>query len=234
MIENNQINPQNNLPITSEGQTPPMPQEKFEFEAIGNQQNLIGPKFETSGGWGEKSGKWLKRNFSKIVLPIIIVLILAGGFAFFGKEKTSENQNAEKVNIDNIISEIKISSENNESTNNEIAAKDKTEQIAETKTISSGNEIVASAEKGDGVTHLARKALAKYLEEKGGENELTKEHKIYIEDYLKDKVGSKPLNVGDKLSFSEDLITQAIDSALGLSAGQLKNLEQFSKLVPSL
>lgn len=232
MIENNQINPQNNPPPVSEVQTPPMTRERFEFEAVGNQQDLTGPKFETSGGWGGKSGNWLKRNFSRIVLPTIIVLIIASGFAFFSKEKISENQTNKKMDINNIINEI--SSEDNKSANNESIAENKTEQIVETKTISSGNEIVASAGKGDGVTHLARKALAQYLKEKGGENELTREHKIYIEDYLKDKVGSKSLNVGDKLSFSEDLITQAIDSALGLSAGQLKNLEQYSNLVSLL
>ncbi|MBU4030594.1 hypothetical protein KJ756_00265, partial [Patescibacteria group bacterium] len=62
---------------------------------------------------------------------------------------------------------------------------------------------------------------------------LTNEHKIYIEDYLKDQVGSRPLEVGEEITFSEDLIKEAIDASLELSPEQLKNLEKYSALVVS-
>ncbi|MBU2068253.1 hypothetical protein KKE13_01590, partial [Patescibacteria group bacterium] len=82
---------------------------------------------------------------------------------------------------------------------------------------------------GDGVTHLARRALGDYLEDHS--QNLTNEHKIYIEDYLKDNIGSKSLEVGEEITFSEDLIKEAIDASLELTPEQLQNLEQYSVLV---
>lgn len=237
MLQNNQNEPKINIIDTAEGQASPgeqfnasaLPREKFEFNPSPAPQNMASPQFGNNGGWKGKSGNWMKKNFSKIILPIIVVLILVGGFAFFGKEKINENSNSEKVNLNNVINEIKTSLDNGQTTENRVKQDAKNETIK----IESKN-IVVNAEKGDGVTHLARKALKKYLSENGGEGELTKEHKIYIEDYLKDRIGSRPLEIGDKISFSEDLIAQAIDSSLNLSVDDLTHLENYSRLVPSL
>ena len=89
------------------------------------------------------------------------------------------------------------------------------------------------AESGEGITHLARKALKEYLKEKGGPN-LTPEHKLYIEDYLQKKTGDYWLQVGQKLTFSEELIKEAIEKAQTLTQEQLQNLTQYVKLVPEL
>jgi len=97
--------------------------------------------------------------------------------------------------------------------------------------ISTEGTIIEKAVKGDGVTHLARRALKDYL--KDNPQELTNEHKIYIEDYLKDEIGSRPLKVDDEIAFSEDLIKEAIDASLQLTPEQLKNLEKYSALVVS-
>lgn len=91
-----------------------------------------------------------------------------------------------------------------------------------------------TAQAGEGVTHLARKALDNYLKEKGVSFNLTPEHKVYIEDYIKDKTGEKWLTVGETLSFSESLIAEAIQAAENLTPEQLKNLEQYSALIPNL
>jgi|YelNatPaOPRAMG01_1025707.scaffolds.fasta_scaffold09233_9 hypothetical protein len=91
-----------------------------------------------------------------------------------------------------------------------------------------------TAETGEGITHLARKALKKYLEEKGEGLNLTPEHKIFIEDYLQKKTGDYWLKVGQKLSFSEELIKEAIEKAKSLTPEQLQNLTQYAKLVPEL
>jgi len=90
------------------------------------------------------------------------------------------------------------------------------------------------AEIGEGITHLARKALKKYLKEHSQSFEVTPEHKIYIEDYIAKKIGEKWLDLGEKLEISEDLIKEAIEESENLSPEQLKNLEQYSQLVPSL
>lgn len=90
------------------------------------------------------------------------------------------------------------------------------------------------AEPGEGITHLARKAVREYLKDKGEGLNLTKEHKIYIEDYLQKKTGDYYLQIGQKLSFEEKLIKEAIDKAVTLTPEQLQNLTQYSQLVLDL
>lgn len=91
-----------------------------------------------------------------------------------------------------------------------------------------------TAEAGEGITHLARKALKKYLADNKTDFELTPEHKIYIEDYLQNKTGDRWLSLGEKITFSQELIEEAINTAQKLTSEQLENLQQYSALVSSL
>ena len=56
------------------------------------------------------------------------------------------------------------------------------------------------------------------------------EHKIYIEDYLKDEIGSRPLEVDEEIAFSEDLIREAIEASLQLTPEQLEIREVNSSI----
>jgi hypothetical protein len=89
------------------------------------------------------------------------------------------------------------------------------------------------AEQGNGITHLARKAAKAYLDKTGQAADLTAEHKVYIEDYLTKKTGDRWLDLGEKVSFSEDLIKEAVDSSRQLNAEQLDNLKQYSAQISS-
>jgi len=93
---------------------------------------------------------------------------------------------------------------------------------------------IESAEKGEGMTHLARRVLKKYIQENQQNFEVTPEHKIYAEDYLAKKMDKGMLNLGEKMEFSEDLIKEAIQKAETLTPEQLQNLQQYSQLAPSL
>jgi hypothetical protein len=90
------------------------------------------------------------------------------------------------------------------------------------------------AAKGEGLTHLARRALKEYLKEHSVNFEVKPEHKIYIEDYLAKSLGGKWLKVGEEVGFSEDLIQEALNKAQSLTPVQIQNLSQFVPLVPSL
>ncbi len=93
---------------------------------------------------------------------------------------------------------------------------------------------VETAQKGDSLTLLARQAVKQYLE-KNPVDGLTKEHKIYIEDYLRKHVGhSAGINSGEQVSFSKNLIKDAVSSAQNLNASQLKNLQRYSARVSNL
>lgn len=91
-----------------------------------------------------------------------------------------------------------------------------------------------TAQWGEGITHLARRALKSYLSEKPQNFEVTPEHKIYIEDYIAKKLGGGWLKLGDNLEISGKLLQEAVDEASQLTPEQLQNLTQFSQLVPSL
>jgi len=86
------------------------------------------------------------------------------------------------------------------------------------------------AEKGDSVTTLARKALKDYLAEADGLN-LTREHKLFIEDYIQNRISDKELQIGEKLSISRDLIAEAVEKSEELSDAELEELQNYSELV---
>ena len=88
-----------------------------------------------------------------------------------------------------------------------------------------------TAQPGEGITQLARKVLKKHLESQMDDLNLTSEHKIYIEDYLQKKAGSRLLEAGEQITFSEELIGEAINKAQQLTPEQLINLQQYSALV---
>lgn len=90
------------------------------------------------------------------------------------------------------------------------------------------------ARRNQGITHLARQALNEYLESVKPNIHLSKEQKIYIEDYLKNKTGKKHVLVGQVFTFNKDMITRAIDLSQHLSQKQLSHLKKYVARVPSL
>ena len=83
------------------------------------------------------------------------------------------------------------------------------------------------------MTHLARRALSNYLE-KNSDSELTVEHKIYIEDYLRKHVAKKGIHVGTTAEFSKSLVAEAITKSKTLNEKQLQNLHKYALRTPSL
>lgn len=93
---------------------------------------------------------------------------------------------------------------------------------------------VETAQEGEGITHLARRALKNYLQDNPQSFQVSPEHKVYIEDYLAKKMGGQTLKLGQTVEFSDDLLKEAIQEAEMLSPQQIENLGQFSQLAPSL
>jgi hypothetical protein len=197
-----------------------------------------GPQFELTetGGWGQRLREWLSNNGSSVILPIVALAILASGIYLYATQKRQQTNILLEENPAVIETETPA----------ETIAVDKDQEIVENLAVEpviepaveaieilpekreNSDIIVVTAGQGEGVTHLARKALKAHL---GESSNLTKEHKIYIEDYIKDKIGSKTLEVGEEIEISESLLNEAINSANKLTAEQLKVIEQFSKLV---
>lgn len=87
---------------------------------------------------------------------------------------------------------------------------------------------VEAAQAGDGITHLARRATTRWLAENNAGYEITNEHRIYIEDYIQNKLGSDRLSVGETRTISFDLVAEAVKSAGELNGTQLNNLSHYT------
>ena len=101
-----------------------------------------------------------------------------------------------------------------------------TMDLPESEKTNEGYKEVAQA--GDGITHLARRATGKWLTENTAGYEITDEHKIYIEDYIQNRLGSEGLMLGETRTVSFDMIAEAVEAAGELSEKQLQNLSQYT------
>ncbi len=103
------------------------------------------------------------------------------------------------------------------------------EELAVSSSDNSGRQYTEIAVFGNGITHLARRALEEYIQETGDGANLSKEKKIYIEDYMQNRTGSDKINIGHQETFSESLIKEAIFNANNLSEKSLENIKKYIK-----
>lgn len=94
-----------------------------------------------------------------------------------------------------------------------------------------GEGIEVTAEQGDSITKLARKALTEAMDSGKVSKDLSAEQRIYIEDYLQNRTGSQRISVGDSQTFSSELMNEAVDHAQNLSDAQLEHLKIYSSRV---
>lgn len=208
-----------------------------------------GENNESSENGRENMKVWLQENL-RMIVSIVIVVAIAGGIYAYSK-RTQPPITKEEVAESTEGGEGKISVIGGETTEEEGVAPEKAteetapqpkteevapkpvEQVPAEASKETESSFVETAVKGDSTTKLARRALANYLE-KSPDTNLTAEHKIYIEDYMRRQVSNGHINIGESREFSKDLISKAIEKSKGLSGNQLKNLEKYSKKVPEL
>lgn len=91
-----------------------------------------------------------------------------------------------------------------------------------------GETYVEKAQAGDGITHLARRATTRWLAENNAGYQITNEHRVFIEDYIQNKLGSDRLSVDESRTISFDLISEAVKAAGELDDQQLRNLSRYT------
>lgn len=179
----------------------------------------------------EQVKRWFQDNL-RIIVSIVIVVAIAGGIYSYsnrGASTTTTDSKSEQESKDQNPIDITKTDEKKPATDTQ-STKVSTE-ISSQETESS---FVETAGKGDGLTTLARQATTNYLE-KNPDSSLTKEHKIYIEDYLRKNVTRKGgVRVGTSVEFSKDLIQKAIEQSKKLNDRQLKNLQKYSARVSTI
>ncbi len=152
------------------------------------------------------------------------------------KVEKNKNDSAKKLSVKQ--EESKKAAKNSEKTekNSKIETKKvakKSEEAVNT-TEETEEAFIETANNGDSLTLLARQAVKHYLEKNPTEG-LSAEHKIYMEDYLRKQIKhSTVVTTGEKISFSKDLISKAVDASKNLNEKQLKNLQKYSARVSGL
>lgn len=187
---------------------------------------------------------YLKKLASKYpgVLAGIVVIIIAAIVIFWGQVPSDGGLANVGMEIDTTVENGTQSQEPNTSQEQEEEInEEQQEELAGQKPASSTESYQATrgalvvAQKGEGVTHLARRALALYLDAEKPSTALSIGHKIYIEDYLKDNTAKNTLQPGERLEFSRAAIQGAVEAASGLSQDQLAGIaNRYAKHVPSL
>jgi len=214
-------------------------------------------EFEEEGDTWERARIWVQDNL-RVILSVLIVALIAVGIYNYSRKPAEEGSQIDKLVGDQevALTEQQANSNNNIEVKEQAEKKDqvvvKDEKTGETK----GAEEQAPAEKkqpsapsttaektiegytvtagkGDGLTHLARRALQEFLVA-NPDAALTKEHKIYIEDYLRRQIAQGRIHPGDTRVFSESLVKGAIEKSKTLNERQLQNLKKYSARVANL
>ena len=173
----------------------------------------------------EETGFWTKNIIS---ILLIVFLIISGVYAFNRDTEKKDKTVEEKVEEIKKEGEETAKDEKSETDENQTAeeAKENTDiQKSETK-------ITLKAMKGDGVTNLARKAIAEYSKDK--EMTLSKEQKIYAETVLKNKYYKHHLNTSQEIAFEISDLDDTIQKAKNLSEKEIKAWSKYTHLVKSL
>ena len=197
---------------------------------------------------------WLEDNL-RIILSILVVFAIAGGIYSYSQRSQTPALTEETTTTSDDADQTtkpddQIAKDETETTpevkKDDNAAKPDTAKPAETKpaeattpapTVTESKEtetaFVETAARGDSATLLARQAVANFLE-KNPDSAISREHKVYIEDYLRKHTVSGPIHVGTSVEFSKSLIQEAIGKSKQLSDQQLTNLKKYSNRAPSL
>jgi hypothetical protein len=203
-------------------------------------------------GWFEKIKSWSYENWQTIL--VVLIVLIVGISAYNYNQQNNDNLNPAIAVDDNESNENnqenEIRNNNTEENNQEAVAENKDQEEAaqeDNKTelnkntnkenteeaFSSSNDsektYTVTANSGEGITHLARRVLETYIQETADGSDLTKEQKIYAEDYIQNRTGNEKINTGHQEVFSESLIKDAISNANNLSEKSLENLTKYIK-----
>lgn len=182
-------------------------------------------------GTAEKTKAWIQENLRVIVSVFIVAAIALGIYSYSDRSLPADDaMTADETSVSSEATEAEEESTETKEAETESVSGQDTVAPTEASRETTGS-FIETAAPGNGLTHLARKATANYLE-KNPDSSLTAEHKIYIEDYLRKSVAHEGgIHAGTSVEFSKDLIGQAIEKSKTLSEGQLKNLERYSSRV---
>lgn len=172
---------------------------------------------------------WIQENLRIIVSVFIVAAIALGIYSY---SQRTQNISEEEVSalLQTTGDEQDVVKQN---ASQDTVKSDVKAGVVVTPELSKETEtsFIEQAERGNGSTHLARRALAHYLE-KNADSSLSAEQKVYIEDYLRKNVNhSGTVTTKTSIEFSKTLISQGIEKSKTLNDRQLQNLKKYSARV---
>lgn len=188
------------------------------------------PMFEEETS-ADQAKAWVQENLRILVSVFIVVAIAFGIYSYSQRSQTVVDDS--NMLLDTKGGETDVVTPSGETPTRPTAMTNTGTGVVVTPELSRETEtsFVEQAERGEGTTHLARRALAHYLE-KNTDSSLSAEHKVYIEDYLRKNVSHQGgVKTGTSIDFSKTLIHQAIEKSKTLNDRQLQNLKKYSARV---
>jgi hypothetical protein len=222
---------------SSQGQFPQFDSNVKSFSDI--QKQIESAK---SNGWGARLAGFLSRNKKRMFVLSAVILMFAVG-SYLSDNSKSENAPglggtasvAENTDHDSNSNGQILADQNSESSYPvnilDIKLSDDgqvmlSEEEIEELSLNDGAVVTKTASAGDGITHLARQAISDYLTDSG--KTLSAEQKVYAEDYVQNRTGSELLEIGQNLSFSVNLLSEAVETAEQLQDWQIENLKKYT------
>jgi hypothetical protein len=176
-----------------------------------------------------------KKDIALSVLVLIVVFAFVFGFVTLREYSAREllSSASQKI-VDEVEYMFSVAERTNdgEEDEEEITAIEEEEEREEEE--EKTKVYKKTAQRGEGLTHLARKALASYIQEEGVE--LSAEERVYVEDYVQkriapEKTGLRFLDIGEEVEISVELLEEGVASAQELTPAQINNLTQYANLV---
>ena len=176
----------------------------------------------------EEESFWQRvKESPRTVSALIIILIVAAAiYAFSGDDTSQPTDVAGTGDEGAAMNEV---SGGDVEEGEEVAVMDsKPEEIELPPARQTNESYIEVANKGEGYTHLARKATDRWLGQNQATYEVTDEHRIYIEDYIQNSLGKEGLEIGVEVGVSFELVQEAVVVAGELDEAQINNLSQYT------
>ena len=173
-------------------------------------------------GWGTQFASWMGAHTGRLVLITVLLLGTLGIFLTVSTHPalspTHEEGTIKRVQTDSSVS-----------SQAEALGVWEDTSLDDSDAAISGEVITEVTGRGEGITHLARRALAARIAQR--DIHLSREQLVYAEDYVQNAIGAHALGVGEKLSFTQELLDEASGAALSLSPEQIEKLSAYAQLV---
>ncbi len=169
----------------------------------------------------------------RIILVAAIVLVISLNSFQNEKQANQSNQPTQSPSASTQTKQDNIDNpENTASSNTTASAAEETSESTKASNNADQTGVAQTAQKGDSMTTMARRAVKGFLEKNG--KTLSSEQKIYAEDYVRKLTPTQKIKSGQTLTFSEETIKTAVEKSEKLTEKQIKNLGKFVPLVKNL